>query len=621
MNILGQVCDALTVAHDGGVIHRDLKPENIFLLDRAGAPDFVKVFDFGIAKVTGEREDEKLTKDQAIFGTPHYMSPEQAEGEAPDLRSDLYALGLILYEMLAGDHPFDSDDPMEVLRRQMLDTPPPLSASCPDFVLPPELDDVFAAFTAKDRNDRPSSAGEAKELLLAVFDDISGGDYGLARRPTQEIVTPEVELDLEALPPAPRQDGQGRYMDVVMHEMRSPLTVVSSGVEMLAAGTLGELNPRQARFLRMIRRNIDRMSRFSTNVLSLSRLDSGRHGLTPREVALGPVLEAIASRLQPEAGERGVTVEIQGEPADLKVVADPEALSQILSNLLSNVLLSSSGARRVTIEFGARDDHLVEVQLSDDGPGLPAGDLKGAFDRFYGADAGGEILSGFRGIGIRLSVCRALVESMAGRMSARACPDGGTVFHFTLPRPAAVREFLFGRVALQGGHIKPAALEQAVTAQWSAGEDPPRLGQLMVQQGDLTHEELQAVLRVQRGRLARPHTHLPVSLRDGLFGRMARKYDYVTDAQVNRCVCIQATGEGALRLGQVLVLQGHMTAGEVLKVLRMQQVSIASCARCSRRYNVVRLAASEQGPRCPRCGEDLVTLAAPGEVEVDGDVE
>lgn len=219
---------------------------------------------------------------------------------------------------------------------------------------------------------------------------------------------------------------------------------------------------------------------------------------------------------------------------------------------------------------------------------------------------------------IRLVVCRGLVERMAGTMSARAPRGGGTAFHFTIPTPAAVSEFLFGRVALQG-HVQRAALERAVAVQRSTGEDRPRLGQLLVRQGAMSRDGVQAVLRIQRDRLARPHPHQPVTLGNGLFGKMAREYGVVTRQQINHCVCIQAASSEPLRLGQVMVLQGQMSAGEVLKVLRMQQVTIACCACCARHYNVARIATPPQ-QLCPWCGQVLTTETTPGAVAVDGDL-
>src|SRR6266545_1025491 len=118
-----QICSALSAAHRLGIIHRDLKPENIYLIEWLGHRDFVKLLDFGIAKSTeipeqggqGTGEVRKLTRTGMVFGTPEYMAPEQARGEAPDLRVDVYAMGCILFQLIIGRVPFSGDSFMAVL--------------------------------------------------------------------------------------------------------------------------------------------------------------------------------------------------------------------------------------------------------------------------------------------------------------------------------------------------------------------------------------------------------------------------------------------------------------------------------------------------------------------------
>jgi hypothetical protein len=180
-----QILDGLEHAHARGVVHRDLKPENVLLdVDHRGKRR-IKLVDFGIAKLLeGDDTEPKLTRTGMMFGTPRYMSPEQAGGGKTDARTDLYAVGLLLYEMLAGHPPFETEDVAAIMRMHVLVPPPPLPAT-----VPPALAAVVMRLLAKSRADRFASATDTMAALAAA-----------RARPTPSLAPPP--------PPPPRTVSQ-----------------------------------------------------------------------------------------------------------------------------------------------------------------------------------------------------------------------------------------------------------------------------------------------------------------------------------------------------------------------------------------------------------------------------
>ena len=161
--IARQAADALGYAHRQGVVHRDVKPDNI-LLDATG---HVLVTDFGIAKAAQEASVSQLTTEGMVVGTPHYMSPEQATGERVDARSDVYALGIVLYQMLTGAPPFDGDSAQAILMKQATATPAPIRRVRRD--VPSPLAAVVDRTLAKDPAERFQTAEELSHALVEAL--------------------------------------------------------------------------------------------------------------------------------------------------------------------------------------------------------------------------------------------------------------------------------------------------------------------------------------------------------------------------------------------------------------------------------------------------------------------
>jgi serine/threonine-protein kinase len=175
MEIMRPVLSALHYAHGLGVVHRDLKPENIMVIPRHGlfSHESVKLLDFGIAKIGEETKGatHKLTQVGLVLGTPGYMSPEQAMGQAADVRTDIYSCGVLLYEMLTGHRPFEGDTGLDIIKMQLISEPRSFQSVAPKVRIPPAVERVVRRAMAKEPAHRFQSAKALQEAFEHAIDD------------------------------------------------------------------------------------------------------------------------------------------------------------------------------------------------------------------------------------------------------------------------------------------------------------------------------------------------------------------------------------------------------------------------------------------------------------------
>jgi len=240
--ILTEMCSSLAEAHQQGIVHRDLKPENVYLESRPGNPEFVKILDFGIAKVMRgdsiDPQSPQLTATGQTLGTLEYMSPEQLMGKQLDGRSDVYALGVVAYEMITGRLPFpDAKGPAGLITAQLKQTPMPPSQANAKAALPQQADRVILKCLEKDKNNRYADVTQLAIALQEVLDHVREQSNPLAtplpsasssqRLPPQQgpelLETRRGDMPQMAPPPMPGQMGMGmQQLGQMGHGMGNP---------------------------------------------------------------------------------------------------------------------------------------------------------------------------------------------------------------------------------------------------------------------------------------------------------------------------------------------------------------------------------------------------------------
>ncbi len=202
--IVSDACHALHEAHQMGIVHRDLKPENIFVCQQPGVKDYAKLLDFGLAKVTEAQMRPGsmiLTQEGMVFGTPEFMSPEQARGQVLDARSDIYSLACILYEALTGKLPFVAKTPMEYVGKHVTAAPIALNDRVEGLSFPDGLWEDIQKALSKNPNDRYQSAIELADALAPFAEPVPSPSQVSTQPPAAEPATPTPSA-LQAQPDA-----------------------------------------------------------------------------------------------------------------------------------------------------------------------------------------------------------------------------------------------------------------------------------------------------------------------------------------------------------------------------------------------------------------------------------
>jgi two-component system OmpR family sensor kinase len=220
------------------------------------------------------------------------------------------------------------------------------------------------------------------------------------------------------------------FVSTVTHELRTPMTPLKSTIEMLLDGSLGEITPEQKKFVEMMGRNVERLAQFTTEVLTLSRLESRRYRLAPKTLSLLQAMEPVMELMNAKAGSRKSKIILDVAP-ELCVYADEDSLGMVVTNLTNNAIVHTPKQSQITVSARQVADDRVEVSVSDNGEGIPEEHLGRLFDRFYQAKRRDS--AQYKGTGIGLAVCKALVEAMGGEISVESQLGEGTTFRFTLP--------------------------------------------------------------------------------------------------------------------------------------------------------------------------------------------
>ncbi len=402
LEIFAGLCAGLECIHRQGLVHRDLKPENVLLTsDRVP-----KIADLGLAR----RVDENLglTRMGQIVGTTRYIAPEQVLQSGATPSSDLYSLGVMLFEALTGQLPFPNDNEFSLLNAHIRDIPPPVRSLNP--ALPLRLDELVASLLEKAPENRPRSAGKVREVLLEVLEGL--------RNPAPAQAPQQARAVTAGL------DDLSEVILAMDHQIWNPMNGVL-GMARLLQGT--SLDSAHRQYLEALTESAEGLRRVLLDLLDFARLQSGKLRLDPVATDLRGLVQNVLDGLQVLSVNRQVTLfsHVDVSVPDT-VMADPLRLSQILSTLVEHSLQAARGGK---VSLMVQRDH-------DQAGGVALSFYVSVSNRDLSPQEVRELflprLEARRVEGLSLYLVSQLVSAMGGRCWAQSFPGRGTAFTVTL---------------------------------------------------------------------------------------------------------------------------------------------------------------------------------------------
>lgn len=359
------------------------------------------------------------------------------------------------------------------------------------------------------------------------------------------------------------------FIETVTHELRTPLTVLNSSIESLIDGTLGSVNEGQQAFLEMMGRNIHRLVRFSTNVLTLSKFDSTAFSKELQPFQLDTTLSSELEMMQAKAEQQGHHLSFN-ELKPVHAFGDADGMCQIVTNLVNNAIMHTPEGTKIKVSSMFLDEHTVRICVEDDGVGIDEEKLEMIFERFSQVDR--EPGPGYKGIGLGLAVCKGLVAMMGGQISVESAKGTGTRFLVDLPTTLLKRGMGFGNVAEFMGVITLDQIRQAVHQQKEIGEGSP-IGEICISMGFLSSEARDRVLQVQSDIFSTPHPLYGVNKNESLLGSLGVRLGYIDEEQLHEALRLQQerseAGESC-KLGDVLVDKEYLLPSALDSLVAMQ---------------------------------------------------